>query len=143
MISVKVPVFKYLFAFAFIASVPLTAIAAPVVYDCTFDEKKTRGGWIPPEVYVVYDAETGLVEVFDAYIKHFVGAPVKGKVTAETAQRIGFKWIVPTKDARSQHTEMQYRLTYYKDGRPAQMSALPGGYDNSFSGVGACKISTS
>lgn len=119
----------------------VSATAQSVLYDCTFEQSRSRGGgWVPERLYLLYDTNSGAVEVIDPIIKHFVGSPVQGKRGKETAQRIGFEWTFRAKDPRNQSPPMFYRLTYYKDGRPSQMSVQPGGYDNSWSGSGVCKI---
>ena len=125
---------------AVIGLASVAAQAESVLYDCSFEQMGSRGGgWIPERLYVLHDRDAGSVEVVDPVIKHFVGAPIKGEVSRETAQRIGFFWTLKVKDPANQQYPMFYRFTYYKDGRPAQMSAQPGGYDNSWSGSGTCK----
>ena len=119
------------------------APAAEVLFECTFKKRGSRdGGWIPEELVLTHDAATGAVKVFDTVIDYFVGSPIKAEIKTETQQRISFGWIVTTKDPAKQQIPMAYTLNYFKDGRPATMSAIPGGYDNNFSGSGVCKRST-
>jgi len=125
-----------------ILAVPVAA--AGTLYDCAFEQMRSRGGgWIPERLVLVHDPATGKVEVLDPIIKYYVGTAIEGAVSSETGQRIGFAWTLRTKDSANQTYPMFYRFTFYKDGRPAQMRAQPGGYDNSWSGSGTCKLGKS
>ncbi|MGL6208961.1 MAG: hypothetical protein ACRC14_03925 [Paracoccaceae bacterium] len=117
------------------------ASRAATLYDCTFEKMRSRGGgWVPDQLFVLHDAETGEVEVLDPIINHFVGNPIAGKVMAETKVRIRFGWSVAITDNLNQSTDMDYSFTYFKDGRKAQIAGKPGDYENNFSASGTCKL---
>jgi hypothetical protein len=114
------------------------ALSAPVLYSCDFSAGiGETGNWIPKKLSLTHDASSGQVRVIDPIIQHFVGGPIEAEKAKETKGRITFAWIVRTKTG-NQTVRMSYRLTVYRDGKPASMSAKPLGYDNSFSGQGTC-----
>lgn len=122
---------------------PVFAAKGDVLYKCDFVQMTSRGGgWIPSQLYLVYNPGTGNAEVIDSVIKHFVGKPIPVRLTQETKARIGFAWTLTIKDSSNQQAPMEYRFTYFKNGQPAQMTAQPGGYDNSWSGSGKCALGT-
>ena len=53
--------------------------------------------------------------------------------------RVTYVWDLETRN-KGQSSRFTYTLSYYRDGRPATMSALPGGYDNKWTGDGTCKV---
>ncbi len=113
-------------------------------YVCQFTSGKARtGGWISDVVVLDHKAGAETAVVNDAIINHFIGVPVEARVIADTRARTTFAWAVLTKNRNAfgaQRGVMDYRLTLYKDGRPATISAKPLGYDNSFSGDGQCRL---
>lgn len=118
------------------------AAAAVTTYECTFPQERARGGgWIPEVVAIADDPAKGTVSVYDPIIRHFAGAPIPAERSEETRARIGFRWQLSTRN-KGQAAVMLYRLTYFKDGRPAKMLVQPGGYDNQWSGEGTCRIRT-
>jgi hypothetical protein len=115
-----------------------------VLLDCTFDSGSARGGnWIPERVFIfrVKDSEDTLV--YDPIIKELINQPIRARKGDETKVRVTYSWEVVAKDKRNQSSRLFYRLTYYRDGKPASMTMQPGGYDNSFSGSGTCKAGKS
>ncbi len=114
--------------------------AAATRYQCTFDGDNKRGGnWVPS--FLVVEDEGEKVIVYDPIIKQFVGQPIGARRSADTKGRVTYVWQVETR-VKQQSTLMTYRLTYYRAGGRASMTVEPGGYDNSFSGDGTCKVST-
>jgi hypothetical protein len=112
-------------------------------YDCRFASGQARtGGWISQVLVLDHKAGAASALVNDAIINTFVGVPVQAQVVAETRARTTFAWDVQTAtrgSAGAQRAVMRYRLTLYKDGRPATITAQPRGYDNAFSGEGRCR----
>lgn len=126
---------------AVLAAMP--AAAAVTRYECNFPENgRLGGGWVPTVVVVQDDDRTGKIMVFDPLIKNFVGVPIEARRGDETVARVTFVWTLETR-VKQQAAKMTYRLTHYRNGRPATVKVLPGGYDNSFSGDGTCKVSKS
>jgi hypothetical protein len=126
-----------------LAIVGAGAAAARVTrYECTFaQERAAGGGWIPEIVVVMDDSEAENPTVFDPVIRHFMGNPIAAQRGEETKARVTFNWRF-TAPNKGQAAVMDYRLTYYKDGKPAKMLAQPGGYDNKYTGQGTCKVTT-
>jgi len=110
-------------------------------YECKFLQEAGRGGgWIPEMLILTDDDVKGEIMVFDPVIKHFVGNPIKAKLLARTNVRSTYKWEVKI-EAGGDQPRMAYTLSYRSNGQPATMSARPGGYDNSFTADGTCKVS--
>lgn len=127
----------------------LALLAAPAAaadtlrYDCKFATGTKRdGNWIPSVLILHHDRGTGRVIVFDPVIKHFVGSPIEARLESENAARRSFAWSFDTRagGGRNQTARMGYRMTWYADGRPVRMRAVPSGYDNDFDSEGACKL---
>lgn len=117
------------------------ALAGITQYECRFTQEPARGGgWIPEMLVLTDDDKTGETMVYDPIIKHFVGVPIKAKLEARTKSRSTFSWEVKI-EVRGQHSRMAYTFSHLSNGKPARMTARPGGYDNSFSGEGTCKVS--
>lgn len=114
--------------------------AAELLYDCAFEQIRSRGGgWVGEQVLLVHNPEEGTVEVIDSVIQHFVGSPIQGKEGKETARRIQFNWNIQAKGLRNQSPVMNYTLTVFKDTKAAQITVEPAGYDNIWTGSGTCK----
>jgi hypothetical protein len=113
-------------------------------FDCRFNSGAARtGGWISEVVVLDHRPGAATALVNDAVINAFVGVPIEAKVAADTRARSTFAWEVQTETssgAGAQRAVMLYRLNYYKDGRPATISAQPRGYDNSFTSDGTCRV---
>lgn len=117
------------------------AAARITQYECKFPYEKARGGgWIPEILILTDDDVTGVITVNDPIIKHFIGTPIEGKLEARTKARSTYKWEVKI-EAKGNYTRMAYTFSYRSNGQPANISARPGGYDNSFSADGTCKVS--
>lgn len=122
------------------AVMALPADAAVTAYECTFAYERARGGgWVPSVVVIEDDPARSTATVFDPVIRHFVGTPIPARRGQETRARITFSWTYTARN-RGQAPVMLYRLTYYKDGRPAAIQAKPGGYDNEWTGSGTCRV---
>ncbi len=117
------------------------ALAGITQYECRFAQEPARGGgWIPEMLVLTDDDKTGETMVYDPIIKHFVGVPIKAKLEARTKSRATFSWEVKI-EVRGQYSRMAYTFSHLSNGQAARMTARPGGYDNSFSGEGTCKVS--
>lgn len=117
------------------------AAAEITQYECKFPQEAGRGGgWIPEMLILTDDDVKGEIMVYDPVIKHFIGNPIKAKLLARTNVRSTYKWEVKI-EARGNYSRMAYTLSYRSNGQPATMSARPGGYDNSFTADGTCKVS--
>jgi hypothetical protein len=112
-------------------------------YDCKFATGNARdGNWIPTVLVLRHDVAAGTAVVYDPVIKHFVGNPISARLAEQTAQRTMFTWVVDARNTPNerQSARMQYRLNYYRNGRPARMIASPSGYDNEWTGDGTCTL---
>jgi len=117
------------------------AAAKITQYECKFPGESARsGGWIPDMLILTEDDVKGEIMVFDPLIKHFIGTPIKAKLSARTKVRSTYSWEVKMEN-KGKHTRMAYTLSYRSNGQPATMSARPGGYRDSFSAEGTCKVS--
>jgi hypothetical protein len=117
------------------------AFAAPVTYTCALDVARANN-WIPTQLVIQHDAETGRVIVNDPIIVAMVGQPLEGKVDIDNAKRITFLWELPkVKNRSGQFTpRFLYRATYLKATTVVSVSAQPAGYPNSFEARGNCTI---
>jgi hypothetical protein len=127
---------------ALAGAVSSPAQAAITQYECTFRQEGNRGGgWIPEVVFVTENDQNGEIIVYDPVIDHFVGSPIPARRTDVTDVRRTFRWEVKFQN-KGQSGRMIYALTYRTNGVAASMKALPGGFDNSWSGDGSCKVTT-
>ncbi len=129
---------------ALVCMVVMTGAAAAKTsrLECSFPQKSARGGgWVPEILVIEDDASKPAATVFDPLIRHFIGTPIDAARGEETRARITYSWKF-TSQNKGQSAVMRYRLTYFKDGRPATIDAQPGGYDNKWSGEGSCKLTS-
>lgn len=118
------------------------ASADLIRHECTFPQERARGGgWIPAVVVINEDTAKSTVMVFDPIIQDFIGQPIAAARGEETRARISFSWKYKTSN-KGQTPIRNFRLTYFKDGRPAKMDVQAGGADNKWTGEGACKVTT-
>jgi hypothetical protein len=123
------------------AGVTGPALAKVTQYECRFPQETARGGgWIPEMLILTEDDKTGEIIVFDPVIKHFIGTPIPAELSARTKVRSTYRWEI-NYDNRGQSGRMIYTFSYTSDGRPARITGQPGGFDNSWSGDGTCKVS--
>lgn len=119
----------------------MPAAAKITQYECKFPYESARGGgWIPEILILTDDDAKGEVIVFDPVIKHFVGNPIEAKISGRSTVRSTYKWELNYRN-RGQGGRMTYTFSHFADGKPAIIKAAPGGYDNSWSGEGTCKVS--
>ncbi|MBN8632488.1 MAG: hypothetical protein J0L76_16745 [Rhodobacterales bacterium] len=117
------------------------AVAKTTQYECRFEYESGRGGgWIPEMLILTDDDVKGEIVVFDPIIKHFVGSPIPARLSARTKVRSTYTWEVVFRN-KGQGGRMIYTLSHFSNGQPAKMKAEPGGFDNSWSGEGTCKVS--
>lgn len=110
-------------------------------YECEFEQIEQRGGgWIPQMLIVMEDDQTGEVFAYDPIIHNFLGTPIAAKVSSETKVRRTFEWDLKTR-VGNQSPRMFYTFTYYSNGQRAKVQAVPGAYDNRWTGEGSCTVS--
>jgi len=110
-------------------------------YECRFTQGQSRGGgWISEILVVTDNDKTGEILAYDPVIKTFVGKPIPARRSAETKARVTFGWDVDIR-VKDQSSRMTYTMSYFRNGQPAKMRAQPGGYDNTWTGEGTCKVS--
>jgi len=117
------------------------ALAQTTQYECKFAQVRRDKGWVPDVVFIVVDDTKATIEVYDPIIDHFVGKPIAATMTGDTKARKSFSWDVQF-SVKGQGGRMSYSLTYYVNGRPAKISAVPGSYDNRFTDEGSCTVTT-
>ncbi|WP_374392155.1 hypothetical protein [Tabrizicola sp.] len=134
---------KYAVAVGFLAISGAFGPAAAKItqYECKFPYEEARGGgWIPEILILTDDDVKGEITVFDPVIKHFVGNPIPAKLSGRTKARSTYTWELSYRN-RGQGGRMIYTFSYFNNGQPAKMKGEPGGYDNSWTGEGTCKVS--
>lgn len=125
----------------------LAAVALPVYakttatrYECEFKPGTARdGNWVPSVLVIQHEDGADMALVFDPIIKFFHGKPIDAKVGETTKARREFSWKYRAKAGQSQDFTMSYSFVYYTSGK-AKITARPGGFDNSWSGDGTCKV---
>lgn len=117
------------------------AAAKITQYECKFAYEPARGGgWIPEMLILTDDDVKGEIMVFDPVIKHFIGNPIEARLSGRTKVRSTYTWELVYRN-KGQGGRMIYTLSYFSNGHPAKMKGEPGGYDNSWSAEGTCKVS--
>lgn len=129
-----------------LAVVTLIAGAVPASaevtqYECRFPAEHARGGGWVPEILVLWeDDQNGKTLAFDPIIKEFIGEPIEVTLSKRTAARSTYRWEVKMQN-KGQSARMMYTFSYLSNGNTARLTVRPGGYDNSWSGDGTCKVS--
>lgn len=117
------------------------ATAKTTQYECTFDGRDN--GWIPRQLVLTDNEATGKILVNDPIINTYVGTPIEAALNKRTKARVTYSWTIRTKSKSGQYADMRYTFSYFSNGLPAKIAARPGGYDNSFTGDGSCKVTQS
>jgi hypothetical protein len=125
-----------------IAALSGAAMAAPLTYTCALDVARANN-WVPSQLVIQHDADTGRVIVNDPIIIAMVGQPVEGKVDIDNAKRVTFLWELPkVKNRSGQFTpRFLYRATFIRATEAVSVLAKPAGFPNSFEGRGKCTVS--
>jgi hypothetical protein len=114
------------------------ALAFAKTYSCSFTVPTSA--WAPTTVVIEHNPENDDILVFDEFVKEFVGKPVRGKIAAQSDQKIAFTWNVPAHDGRGNHATMVMRMAYFKATHKASVSSKIAGYVNQDSAFGTCKV---
>jgi hypothetical protein len=106
-------------------------------YECTFVARGNTG-WVP-EVVALSD-DDGEIIVYDPIIKHFIGAPVSGRIQRENPRVVSYEWTLDqiTNPSGQYVTGFDYRILRQKGSNQATLTATPLGYDNTFHADGKC-----
>jgi hypothetical protein len=87
-----------------------------------------------------FDEGSGKAQVVDGVIMYYFDAPIRAKVTDDTAAKLVFSWEIMMTNYAGQQTKMIYRATFFKKTGKMTIRATPGGgYTNSFEGRGTCQ----
>ena len=129
------------------AAATVLVLAAPVsatTYHCTLTEQGTKN-WIPRELILTHDENTGKVTVLDPLIQHYKGGPIPGKVSTSNGRRTTYAWVLDKITAkgggqRQFASELRYRITIQKASHKATIWMQPAGYVNQFRGKGSCEV---
>lgn len=129
-------------ALAFAAGLAAAPALAANVYECAFPEREANRNWLPAQVAITHDVESGEVLVFDPLIQHYKGNPIPAKVETDNKARVTYTWRLDgMKDVSGQMVNQAYRLTIRKDGLSAKVSGKALGYANSpDEAAGRCKL---
>ena len=123
------------------AGVFVSTAATADTYICKI-KQDSKGNWIPENLAINYNLQTGEVVVNDEYIMHYHGKPLAGKVATDNAKRITFTWTLPSIRNSVGQTALrfEYRASYLKRSGKMVVTSRPSGYENNFRGAGTCKI---
>ena len=117
----------------------MSTAAAAVTYECKMT-KTDPSNWVPEEVLIQYDPDTGAVQVADPISHHFHGGPRQGEVDTDNAKRTTFKWDVKTTNKVGQFTTMKYRATIMKNNNTVSVTGKPLGYLDNMRSSGTCVV---
>lgn len=123
-----------------LASLPMNAFAAPVVYVCNIDTNRTNSVF-QSQFVIAHDVAERVVSVNDALIQGVSGGPLLGDVASENGTRIVFKWTLRNvPNSGGQSASLAYRATIFRADGKLDISMRPLNYDNSFSATGTCRV---
>jgi hypothetical protein len=124
---------------AVVLSLAIPSLANALTLECSMQQTNAGGGYVT-DIYVLqHDEASGKAIAADGLIQHFNGGPVDAKITEDTANKLVMTWSVTITNSTGQPAIMRFRATYFKATKKVTIRAMPGGYDNSFEGRGACK----
>lgn len=128
-------------ALAVILAMPEAGMAMQTTYICHLNVPRSEG-WIPDQMVIVHDVQTGQVVIADPISNHFTGQPVAGRVARENDKRISFVWTLKgIRNSIGQTTvNFDYRASIGKSDGVITVSAEPSGYSNEFSARGTCLV---
>lgn len=113
---------------------------ARTIYDCTLDELSNNRGWVPSEVIVSYDDETGAVQVVDGFIQHVKGGPIDVEPSTDTDGVLALSWKLTLESTRGNSIPVRFEFSITKSNNRAKMRSVPLGYDNDWASRGSCKV---
>lgn len=103
--------------------------------------KREDGSWVSPVVALIIE-KNGKVQVYDAVIDKYIGAPIDARVATDNAVRTTYRWTVKNIKDNSNRlaAKLDYALTVKKATLVARVSMNIPGYDNQYRSDGRCKF---
>ncbi len=114
------------------------------IYNCDITRNGT-GDWMPTRLLMDHKPGDQTAEVWDPFIKYFVGKPLQAKVTADNEKRVTVVWritrLTNTEGVVRQYTpRLEYRATLLKPSLKLVIKAFPIRYSNSYRAEGRCRV---
>lgn len=137
----RLNILKSALAGSAVLSVSLASAAlSRTIYECQIEDRGTNQGWLPNIVVVAYEPGAETVTVSDPYIEFASGGPIEVKPTTDNDAQLSLKWKITLPAANQDDLNLTYSFTILKADNRAKISALPHGYDNTFTSKGTCKV---
>lgn len=118
------------------------SFASVTLYECELKPSRTNS-WVPAQIALAHDTDTGAVKVHDPIIYHFNDSlPLDARLDTDNSKRTTFVWSLNgIKNSAGQFApNFIYRATVLKGSNKISISASPAGYSNSFRANGRCKV---
>ncbi len=131
---------KRIIVVGILATALATTTASATQLHCKVKPSASQGGWISPEFVFQFDAAANEATVIDGLIDYYFKKPIEAKLTHKDGVKETLSWNVQTGDHTGQLTKLIFRASYFYKDDSFTVSAIPGGYDNSFSGRGTCEL---
>lgn len=112
--------------------------AARTVYECSIEERGTNHGALPTIVVVAVDPGVEDVLVSDPMIQHVHGQPISVTPRANNESRLTLRWKLTLEATDQSEWILTYDFSILKSNLSAKITAMPHGYDNTFSSQGSC-----
>ncbi len=128
--------FTGLLVAAVMAASPALALKGNV-HQCKF--KTARGEILADEVIFVVSPDASAARVYDGIVHHTSGKPIPAKITEDSGKKLTIRWSVMM-HFRGQDARLDFRLSYFKGNKKANLSSQAVGYTNQSNARGACAV---
>lgn len=131
---------RMLLTAAAVAILPAAALAEQTTYVCRIDTK--RVAYLPEEMVIGLDDQTGTAVVADPLIMFVHEAPMQLPLSTATEKKLSLAWELPLTSRTGQTTIMKYSASLQFPSLRLTVYATPSGYSNRFRGQGRCQVTT-
>lgn len=117
-----------------------TAAQAVTTYQCELTAH-TRFGFIPPVVLIAMEDDNSAAQVYDGFIKKYVGKPLRAKLEQTGPHKFSLSWDVDNVRSGSNTRLKTQNILRLDIGRMrATFVGYVGGVANTNRGSGKCKV---
>jgi len=119
----------------------VTAAQAANKFKCELEANSTYG-WIPPDLVLFYDEESGEAQAYDGVIHEVYGEPISARFEQRNNKSVQLKWVVkgiPLSNRRQKVTANYSVILKPRTGGITMTVYLQGSDINPPRGTGTCK----
>jgi hypothetical protein len=108
------------------------------VHQCKFDVN--RGEILAEDVLLVVSPDESAARVYDGIVHYVSGEPIAAKITENSAKKLTARWSVMMTFRGGTNARVDFRLSYFKGNKKANLSSQVVAFRNQSNARGTCTI---